>query len=1025
MINENELVPYNKTNHPEGPYLVFAPHPDDETLGMGGTIALATSKGIAVYVIFMTNGDRGGNPAVRIKESNDATTVLNIKKSFYLNLNDRNIAVEKLPEKILIEIINTTQPNILFLPSFQEIHPDHRATTHKVLNFLKNRYSSFKVWFYEINRHGEVNYLVDISSVIDFKKKAIDCYKSQQEILDYKAHCLSLNYARSITLGRNSTYTEGFWIYDSSFKKEAEQLYLNHINRYFSKNLQKVDYAEKTKKELRFLKENIRNHSKILSRYLALLDKLAEVINKKTTFINRLQAYTHDTNNKINVLQDSHSQSTIKVPDVENINYSNKHSPLLKDILIDANKHPIVCLQSFREHNDGSLFDIDEKTTHAVKTAVSIYSTQPIAFPLHINRNDLSNIKLLMGTYERVNPGVLCLTLYTDEKDTKPFRKSMVMVPSIMDNTFVSFIFDPIADSKNRTFFVVLTLQHGEQEYPVALWTYPLLYKKTVAIYQTWIKKYEIENKKSETQLPFTITVLLPVFDLPDSNMLEESVTSVLSQINCKSQLIFIDYTIKNSKQVQKWGELSQVSILKCDIYKNITYHLNQAIEMLSTDFFLCLKPYDTLAENTFLEVFHMLKLYPETDIFYSDEDQINKKKIRTDPFFKPDWSSELFLSLPSYPGALILFKKQLVQQVGGFIKGFEACAEYELMLRISAITDKIIHIPKVLYHRRVVSEKDLNCDILWNNGNLELAKKALKTALIRRGEKCQVQNGLIKNSFRVSYSFNTSILVSIIIPFKDYPELLETAVDSILKKSSYTNYEIICVNNQSVQPRTFTFINKLENLPAVTVIHDDSPFNYSAINNKAVSYAKGSMLLFLNSDTEVISENWIEAMLEHACRKEVGAVGAKLYFVNDTIQHAGIVLGVAGIAGHNFRHVPMNDTAYYHGLSSVVRNVSGVTAACMMIRRDLFEKIGGFDEESFQISYNDLDLCLRLQQNGYLIIYTPFAQLYHYESYSRGYSYDEFATLKIQEKWGRTCEIDPFYNPNLTTVKEDWSLRE
>ena len=1078
IIKENKLIPYYSTAHPEGPYLIFAPHPDDETLGMGGTIALAAKEGIAIYVVFMTNGDMGGDPNIRIEETNHATAVLTVKKNFYLNLKDRHVDTEKLPEKILIEIINTTQPKTFFLPSFQEIHPDHRATTRKILNFLQKRNFSFTVWFYEINRQGEINCLIDISSVINVKKQAIDCYKSQQEILDYKTHCLSLNYARSITLGGKSVYTEGFWVYDSSSGKDAEQLYFNHIVKYFSKKLQKFNGIEKIKKELRFLKGSSKNHSTVLSRYLDLLNTLAKVINTKTAFINKLQTNNHDINNKVNLLQDnlskiysskahrlalfyikfitnsklrqiisfkysrhkiSNSQFTIKGNSVENINNSNKPSHLFKDtlkkILIDANQHPIVCLQSLYEVNDGlQKFDIDEKNTHITKTVVNVYINRPVAFVLHIDRNDLANIKLLMGTYERVNSGILCLELYADEqlpneksageKDRKPFRSSKIMAPSIMDNTFVSFSFDPIANSKNRTFFAVLKLHHGELEKPVALWTYPLLHKKTVSLYQTWIKKYEIKDKVSEQQ-PFIITVLLPVFDLPDGNMLEESVNSVLSQISCKVQLIFIDYTIKNSKQLQKWGELSQVSILKCDMYENITYHLNQAVEMLSTDFFLCLKPYDTLAENAFLEVAQMLKLYPETDVFYSDEDKIDNKGVRIDPFCKPDWSLDLFLSLPSYPGALTLFKKQLVQQVGGFAKGFEACAEYELMLRISEATDKITHIPKVLYHRRVITEQNQNFDILWNNGNLELAEKALETALIGRGEKCQIQNGLTKNSFKVSYCFNTSILVSIIIPFKDYPELLETAINSILQITSYTNYEIICVNNQSVQPRTFALIDKLKSISGVTVIHDDGPFNYSAINNRAVSHAKGDMLLFLNSDTEVISENWLESMLEHACRKEVGAVGAKLYFVNDTIQHAGIVLGVAGVAGHAFRHVHMNDTAYYHGLSSVIRNVSGVTGACMMIRRDLFEQMDGFDEEKFQVSYNDLDLCLRLRQNGYTIIYTPFAQLYHYESYSRGYSYDKFATLKIREKWGNLCDVDPFYNPNLTTVKEDWSLRE
>ncbi len=534
--------------------------------------------------------------------------------------------------------------------------------------------------------------------------------------------------------------------------------------------------------------------------------------------------------------------------------------------------------------------------------------------------------------------------------------------------------------------------------------------------------------------------------------MLQESVSSVFSQSSRQWELILLDYAFEHTEQIKEWEQCRRVSILKCGSHEDITIHLNQAVETSSAKFFLGLHPYDTLSPNAISEIVQALNRHPDTDIFYSDEDKITRDGVRLDPFFKPDWSPDFALSFPAYPGTLLLFKKQIVQRAGGFAKGFEACAEYDLMLRAAEMTDKIVHIPRILYHRRETMAEDtdsmtINSDSmaedikakninsaaspLWNCGSrLEAAERSLEAAVVRRGEgdrggKGKVQKGLTGNSFRISFSYNPKTLVSIIIPFRDHPEILETAVDSILNKTSCPNYEIICVNNRSRESRTFALIDRLNAIPRVTVIHDDSPFNYSALNNKAISHAGGDLLLFLNSDTEVISAHWLEAMMEHACRKEVGAVGAKLYFVNDTIQHAGILLGVAGPAGHAFKHVHMNDTGYYHGLPSVVRNVSGVTGACMMIRHSLFEEIGGFDEENFQVSYNDLDLCLRLRQSGYHIIYTPFAELYHYESYSRGYVYDYAATQKLRNKWGNLLDADPFYNPNLTTIKEDWSLNQ
>ncbi|MBF0573888.1 MAG: glycosyltransferase family 2 protein [Desulfamplus sp.] len=374
---------------------------------------------------------------------------------------------------------------------------------------------------------------------------------------------------------------------------------------------------------------------------------------------------------------------------------------------------------------------------------------------------------------------------------------------------------------------------------------------------------------------------------------------------------------------------------------------------------------------------------------------------------------------------------------------------QYDSLLRLTELTKNDHHIHKILYHKRELSleNREYICDI--EKFDKELSIKAIRNAINRRGLNAELFEGLTKNSFRISYKFNPNILVSIIIPFKDNHDVLHTCIQSILKKTKYKNYEIICVNNQSKEREKFLEIDicgygslksfydkQLCNqdatifyqegtvaLPSLTILDYDKPFNYSAINNFAAKHAKGDVLLFLNSDTEVISEEWLEAMLEHACRDNVGAIGAKLYYVNDTIQHAGVIVGIAGVAGHAFKHIKRDEKDFYHGFPCMVRNVSAVTGACMMTRRSVFEEVGGFDEEYFKVSYNDLDLCLKMREKGYQIIYTPFAELYHYESYSRGYSFDPAATENIKAKWGKTLELDPFYNPNLTIYKEDWSF--
>ena len=312
-------------------------------------------------------------------------------------------------------------------------------------------------------------------------------------------------------------------------------------------------------------------------------------------------------------------------------------------------------------------------------------------------------------------------------------------------------------------------------------------------------------------------------------------------------------------------------------------------------------------------------------------------------------------------------------------------------------------------------------------------AKKALADALQRRKTDGDVQDGLFPSSYRICYSICGNPPVSIIIPTKDNVDVLKRCVSSILEKTTYDNYEILLIDNQSIRKETFDYYEHLKPNLKIRILSYDKPFNYSAINNFAVTQATSPYILFLNNDTEVISGEWLIAMLEHAQRENIGAVGAKLLYPNNTVQHAGVVIGIMGnpsIGGHAHRHLPYQDHGYF-GRADNIQNVSAVTAACLLMKKEIFEKIGGFEEE-LAIAFNDVDLCLKIRDAGYLIVYTPYALLYHHESLSRG-SEDTVEKLKrferevmyIRSKWRVIFEKgDPYYNRNLTTDKEDFSIR-
>ena len=562
--------------------------------------------------------------------------------------------------------------------------------------------------------------------------------------------------------------------------------------------------------------------------------------------------------------------------------------------------------------------------------------------------------------------------------------------------------------------------------------------------YQRWIQKNEnhdidaIKKEIEEFAYKPKISIITPVYNV-DPKWLDKCIESVKNQFYENWELCLHDDASTKKGTIdclKKWGKADKrIKISFGKENQHISGASNEALKLATGEFIALLDNDDELSPNALYENVKVLNNHPEANLIYSDEDKLEMDGTRSDPFFKPNWSLDLFLSM-NYICHLGVYRKKIIDEIGGFRKSYEGSQDYDLILRFIEKTkpERIFHIPKVLYHWRKIPGSTADKFDYKNYAN-DAAKKALAEYLERNNIKGKVLDGVAPGLYRIKREIIGNPKVSIIIPFKDQAEILERCVDSIIRKTIYKNYEIILVNNQSEEKNTFEYLDKIKTRKNIKILNYDKPFNFSAINNFAVKNA-GEFILFLNNDMEVISDSWLCNMLEHIQRKEVGAVGAKLFYPNNTIQHAGVVMGL-GIAGHPFKHLP-SDTPGNFGLVASIRNYCAVTGACLLTKKELFEKIGGFDEKNLPVAYNDVDLCLRIVENGDSVVYTPYAELYHYESLSRGSDNEDELKFKnpekyarviserkyMDERWKKYIDNDPYYSPNLTRTREDFSFR-
>ena len=526
------------------------------------------------------------------------------------------------------------------------------------------------------------------------------------------------------------------------------------------------------------------------------------------------------------------------------------------------------------------------------------------------------------------------------------------------------------------------------------------------------------------------ISIIMPVYNV-DHKWLELAIASVKNQWYTNWELCIADDKSTNIQTIAYLKQLNhpQIKVTFLEKNLNISGASNAAIDLATGEYIALLDNDDELTPNALYE---MLKAINEqnAEFIYSDEDFISTEGICSNPHFKPDFSPDLLLS-HNYITHFSCFKRTLLDKVGHFNSRFDGSQDYDLFLRLTEATENIYHIQKVLYHWRML-ETSTSSNSEAKPEAIERGRVVLEETLKRRGIQGSVEHGNLHHYFRVKYTILNNPLVSIIIPFKDKPELLEMSILSVIEKSSYQNFEIIGISNNSEEQSTFDMMIALEKQDSrVSFYEYNTEFNYADINNYAVNtYAKGEHILLLNNDIEVISQDWIESMLEQSQRKEIGCVGAKLYFPNDTIQHAGVIIGLGGYAGHSHKMYPRENAGYFNRLNAV-QNLSAVTAACLMIKKSIYQEIEGMNAVEFKVAYNDVDFCLRVKEAGYLNLFTPYAQMYHHESISRGYEdtpekIERFQTEK-DALFARHEEIlthgDPYYNPNLCHDKEDFSL--
>jgi len=510
------------------------------------------------------------------------------------------------------------------------------------------------------------------------------------------------------------------------------------------------------------------------------------------------------------------------------------------------------------------------------------------------------------------------------------------------------------------------------------------------------------------------LSIVVPVYR-PKLWYFLECVRSVLAQTYRSWELLLCDDGSDDAEVAEAMRTFAaddpRIKALALEQNGGISRATNRALDEASGQFVVLLDHDDLLDPEALAELASVAMTVDDVDVIYTDEDKYDELDRPFQPHFKPDWSPDLLLAFP-YLGHLTAIRREVLHRIGGFRPEFDGSQDFDVMLRSTEEARSVVHIPRVLYHWRVVAGSAAG-DPDAKPWAYDASRRVVEDALVRRGIEGEVDGGPFQGAYHVRREVIGSPTVSVIIPFRDQAALTVACLDSLEVAPGYDIAEVVLIDNGSTDPETAALRRRLETRPRTRMLEYPGPFNWPAINNMAAATCDSDMLLFLNNDITASSDGWLHALVELAQRPEVGAVGARLVYPDGKLQHAGVVLGLGGVAGHLFAGMPVGDMGYF-GYDQVVREYSAVTAACLLVRRQVFEEVGGY-HEIFAVGFNDVDFCIRLGQAGYRVLYTPHAELVHYESVSRGLSgfqgdYEEFLA-----RWTELLRAgDPYYNPNL-----------
>jgi GT2 family glycosyltransferase len=559
--------------------------------------------------------------------------------------------------------------------------------------------------------------------------------------------------------------------------------------------------------------------------------------------------------------------------------------------------------------------------------------------------------------------------------------------------------------------------------------------------YGDWVRRYDTLTRADRaailrridamTTRPL-ISVLVPVYATPEA-WLRRCIASVIDQLYPNWELVLVD---DGSPQPHVPAILREqaardrrILVIRRDSNGGIAAATQTALESATGDFVALLDHDDELADHALYMIAEALDESPSIDMIFSDEDKIDAHGTRFDPWFKSDWNPDLMLS-QNVVVHLVAYRRSVLLDAGGFRAGYDGSQDYDAALRVAERTspDRIRHLPFILYHWRAI-DGSLALGTEQKTYPYDAAVRAISQHLARTGRNARVTREQHPGYYRVHWPLPPDPpRVTLIVPTRDRADLLRAAAESIFAVTEYSSYELLIVDNASTEAHALGYLADLAKRPNVRVLRYDAPFSFAALNNWAVQQTDSPLIAFLNNDVRVISPEWLGEMAGHAVRPDVGAVGAKLYYPDGTIQHAGIVVGIGGLAGHPHLGLPRGAPGYF-GRAAVTQQFSAVTAACMVMRREVFLGVGGFDEQNFAVAFNDVDLCMRLRRAGYAIVWTPYAELYHHESASLGSAQssqrqEQFdrESRTLRTLWAGAMLHDPFYNPNLTITGGDFS---